>query len=209
VTTDAFLDAARKVETLLDAPELAYRWDTPSVLRDFSTSALAGHLARAVFTVAGYLEADLPPGTAQLTVVDYIRQVGDDSDPASERNTAIRDRGRDDSRGGIDDLRDRYRAAVADLATRLAHLPAEHPVRMLGPSRLTLADCLTTRLIELVVHADDLATSIGAPAPDFDDETMDLVITTLARVSSRKHGAWALIRTLSRSERAPASVSAF
>jgi hypothetical protein len=38
---------------------------------------------------------------------------------------------------------------------------------------------------------------------------MDLVITTLARVSSRKHGAWALIRTLSRSERAPASVSAF
>jgi hypothetical protein len=74
---------------------------------------------------------------------------------------------------------------------------------------LPLRDCLTTRLLELLVHADDLALSLGVPTPDFDDEAADLVVTLLARFARRRHGTPAMLRAFTRAERAPSSVAAF
>jgi hypothetical protein len=60
-----------------------------------------------------------------------------------------------------------------------------------------------------VVHADDLAVTLGLPAPDFGDEAEDLVITTLARIARRRHGTLPVLRTLARRERAPSTIAAF
>ena len=37
---------------------------------------------------------------------------------------------------------------------------------------LTAHDFLVTRLMEIVVHADDLAASVGLPTPEFPDDVL-------------------------------------
>lgn len=87
--------------------------------------------------------------------------------------------------------------------------PADRVVDLPGMWSLTLDDFLLTRLVEVVVHSDDLAVSVGAPSPELPPEYCDDVIALLARLAVRRHGPTAVIRAFSRGERAPGTVSAF
>ncbi len=92
-------------------------------------------------------------------------------------------------------------ALGAEPAGRVVHLPWTG-------WELTLDDLLVTRMMEIVVHADDLAVSVGAPTPDFPDSVLDPALALLCRLAVRRHGSVAVLRALSRSERAPATISA-
>jgi uncharacterized protein (TIGR03083 family) len=205
---EAYLSAARTVAGLLRAPELADRWAEPSALAGFRVSGLAGHLARGVFTVEKYLSATPPAGPPTVDAAGYFL-AATDGDPGSATNRQIRERGEQDAGAGPGDLADRYDAALARLADRLAALDPARPVPMLGGAVLTLADCLVTRMVELLVHADDLALSIDVPGPAFDDRAADLVVAALARCARRRHGTAPVLRTLARRERADRPIAAF
>jgi hypothetical protein len=203
-----FLDAAAVVSPLLRSPELAARWAAPSALDDFRVSGLAGHLGRAVFTVERHLDTPMVAGLPRVDAVSYYALTFDDGpdDPVRRR---IRDRGEEDAGTGPTDLAERFDAARSRLAPRLSSLPADHPVVVFDRWQLRLDECLLTRLLELVVHLDDLAVSLDVPTPAVSAAAADAVITTLARIAMARHGATALTRALARHERAPSSVSAF
>jgi hypothetical protein len=211
VIAEAFLDTAAVVSPLLRSPELAAGWGSPSVLADFGISGLAGHLARAVFNVERYLDTPLPAEFIEVDAVRYyLLQVDEGPDDPVRRS--IRERGEQDAGSGAADLADRFDDARGRLATRLRALPADHPVAVLaayGRFRLRLDECLITRLVELAVHLDDLAVSLGVPTPAIPEAAADLVVTTLARIAAGRHGTVALIRALSRRERAPEVIAAF
>jgi hypothetical protein len=105
------------------------------------------------------------------------------------------------------------RALVEQLATQLdLTLGSDRSGPVLIPWQgwsLSEHDFLLTRLMEIVVHSDDLAASVGVPTPDFPDDVLSPVLDLLAHVAVRRHGQAALVRALSRPQRAPASVSAF
>lgn len=69
-------------------------------------------------------------------------------------------------------------------------------------------DFLLTRLLEVVVHTDDLAVSIGVPTPEFADEVFAPVQDLLVRLAVGRHGQSAVIGTLTRQERSRV-ISAF
>jgi hypothetical protein len=73
---------------------------------------------------------------------------------------------------------------------------------------LRLDDFLTTRLMEIAVHSDDLAVSVGVPAPELPLAALDPVVVLLSRLALRRHGQAALLRALSRAERAPTTIAA-
>ena len=211
MVAELFLATAEAVAPLLRSPELTDQWSQPSALADFRTSGLAGHTARAVLNMERYLDAEVPPDAPHLDAVEYFlaASLADVADPASTMNRTIRERGEQEAASGPQALADAYDAARSRLASRLAGLRGDHPVLMFGRYVLPLNECLLTRLIELVVHADDLAVTLGLPAPDFGDEAEDLVITTLARIARRRHGTLPVLRTLARRERAPSTIAAF
>lgn len=124
-------------------------------------------------------------------------------------NVAIRRAGDGLAADGPAALVDRCAATLREL---VGVLPAEPPERVVhvarGPWSLTLDDYLATRLMELVVHADDLAVSVGVPTPELPDEAVGPVLTLLARLAVRRHGQAPVLRALSRAERAPASIAA-
>jgi hypothetical protein len=74
---------------------------------------------------------------------------------------------------------------------------------------LSTHDFLVTRLMGMVVHADDLAASVDLPTPAFPDPVVAAVLGLLSAVAVDRHGQAAVVRALSRPQRAPASVSAF
>jgi hypothetical protein len=74
---------------------------------------------------------------------------------------------------------------------------------------LTTEDFLTTRMMEMVVHGDDLATSVDLPTPTYVDDVITPVLALLTSVAVRRHGQTALVRALARPQRAAGTVSAF
>lgn len=69
-------------------------------------------------------------------------------------------------------------------------------------------DFLLTRLLEIVVHTDDLALSIDVPPPTFPDDAVTPVLELLTRLAVGRHGQSAVISTLTRRERSR-DISAF
>jgi uncharacterized protein (TIGR03083 family) len=204
---EAYLSAAATASALLRSPSLPPAWTSPSALEDFRISGLAGHLARGVFTLENYLNADPPaPGTPLIDAPTYLMQV---SDLSPDDNLQVRERGEAEADAGPEELIDRYDAARARLAARLPTLGEAHPVPMVGGNVLPLGECLVTRLVELLVHSDDLAVSIGVPSPEFDESPADLVVSVLARFARRRHGTAPVLRALARRERALGSIAAF
>ncbi|SCL38214.1 TIGR03083 family protein [Micromonospora rhizosphaerae] len=205
-----YLTAARSAVELLAAPAVAQRWDSPSALAEFRVGGLAGHLAWQLLAVPGVLAEPVPAGEPVGLLGHYARGTWIGAALDDEVNVGVRRSGERVAADGPEALVADARATVEELAVAL---PAEPDGRVVhfarGPWSLTLEDYLTTRLMEIAVHSDDLAVSVGVPTPELPAEVLDPVLALLARLAVRRHGQPAVLRALSRAERAPANVTAF
>ncbi|GAA3825458.1 hypothetical protein GCM10022403_068570 [Streptomyces coacervatus] len=207
---DAFLQAADTVAELLAEPAVAAAWTEPGVLKDFSVHGLAGHMFWQELALPGMLAAPLPQEPVVSLRAYYLEKViwldaGADA-PVSAR---IRQGGEATAADGHTALHARVREALERLRAEIPSAPTARPVRVpsWGDWSLELDDFLLTRLLELVVHADDLACSVGLPTPEFPERVTAPVVELLARLAVRRHGAVDVVRGLARVERAPASIA--
>jgi hypothetical protein len=209
-TRDAFVQAATSVAALLRDPAVATAWDSASVLREFSVAGLAGHLARQVLAVPRVLAQPVPADQPVPLLDHYGRVSWIDAALDDEANAEIRRSGEDEAADGATALA--TKTAVAVEALRSA-LPAELAGQLVRPSwvswTLTLDDFLITRMMEIAVHSDDLALSVGVATPALPPAVLDPVLELLTRLAVRRHGPTAVLRALSRSERAPGTIAAF
>jgi Mycothiol maleylpyruvate isomerase N-terminal domain len=209
---EQFLQAAGSAVTLLQDPAVAAAWDRPSALASFGVSGLAGHLARQILLVPRLLAQPVPDGAA-LSLLDHYAMVpwtGADADLDSETNVAARAGGEAAAAVGAAALATAAGAATAALAAALPAEPADRLVHLpWGPWSLSLDDFLVTRMMEITVHSDDLAQSVGIPTPALPPAVTDAVLVLLVRLAARRHGPPAVLRALSRAERAPATIAAF
>lgn len=82
-------------------------------------------------------------------------------------------------------------------------------VQVLQGLEMTVAGYLETRLVELVIHLDDLSVSVGDEMPTVPSEALVCVVGVLGRTAALRAGGWRTIRSLSRAERHPDAVRAF
>jgi hypothetical protein len=208
---DAFLVAATSAADLLEDPAVTAAWDTPSALPEFTVSGLAGHLALQVLNVHGVLTGVVPAGTEVVPSLEryYGLVLWRGAELDSETNTAIRAGGEARAQVGPAALVAEVRAAIEELRPVLADLDGAAPVFLHWSGwALPADDFLTTRLMELAVHSDDLAASIGIATPELPVQVMHPVYDLLFVLALRRHGQTAVLRALSRAERAPANISA-
>lgn len=204
-----FLEVAEAAVALLAADEVARRWDEPSALSGFSVRGLAGHLAGQIFFPDVMLAAPIPEEPVVPLAEHFARVNWVGSDLETPFNRMIRASGEQDAAEGPARLAESAARCVAKLHATLRTAP-DRPVRRdtWGPWSISFDDYLTSRVLELVIHSDDLACSVGLPAPGFPAEAVETVVDILTRIALRRHGATAVLRALSRSERAPESISA-
>lgn len=198
-TVGSFGEAAAAAAGLLARPEVEQHWDEPSVLAQFPVSGLAGHLLRAMTTVETYL-GSAPPDEPAISAAEYFVRVSS-SDIDSPANQAIRARGGEMAADGPTAVAEAARAAHRRLAVRLPDEDPGQHVQVAGGLVLTLSEYLRTRTVELTVHGDDLAASVGLAFGPLSAELGSMVIGTLVDVARVRHGDLAVLRALTRRER--------
>jgi hypothetical protein len=198
-----FLACCESVRPLLASGSVRERWTEPSALDRMTIGALAGHLMRAVTSVDAYLDREVPSGGDVLDAPGYFLSIEGVSDPDldSELHSAIRSRAAGEAEAGHEGVLAAWDAAVARLTPRLDGEPTDRLLPALGSRVVTLDEYLVTRLLEMLVHADDLAVSVDTESPAFPPAAEAAVIGCLVEVGRRRHGSVAVIRALARRER--------
>jgi hypothetical protein len=206
---ELYLTAAESAAKLLATPQVAAAWHEPSALAKLSVQGLAGHLAAQIFLIPRMLAEPVPTEDA-IPIHEYYARVswiGSDLDDSF--NVLIRTSGEQEAADGPVALAAQIEAALEDLRTVLPAAPNRSVRRPnWGPWSISLDDFVTSRLLEIVVHSDDLAYSVGVSTPELPAQAAETVVDLLSRIALRRHGATNVIRALSRAERAPASISA-
>jgi hypothetical protein len=206
----AFLKAAHIALGLVRHERIRERWSEPSALAQLSVGALANHLG--VQVVSAHAAATAPAAEAHSAPVPLLGHYGRaawvGADLDTEVNVSIRERAETSSEEGHAALVDRVERALAGLRP----WPKDAPPTVTMPWwdwALTADDFLVTRMMELVVHSDDLAVSVGVPTPEFPRSVARPVLTLLTALAERQHGQAQVIRALTRAERAPTAINVF
>lgn len=207
---DDFLTTSRIALDLLRHERVADHWDKPSALPEFGVSGLAGHLGYQVLPLPSMTTAPIGDEPVVGLMEHYARANWTEQEIDSELHTRIRDGGEKIAEKGHAALCAEFEQVLTELEKTLPGLE-NRPVRMphWGPWAVRLDDYLVTRLMELVVHSDDLAVSVGAGTPEFPRPVNEAVIDLLTRMSLNRHKAIDVVRALSRKERAPQDITAF
>lgn len=185
-------------------------WTQDSALEGYTVSGLAAHTARAVQTVAAYLDA--PPPPPEAAVVDaagYVVRALADHDPVtSDFHTSVRARGDAAAQAGCRAVADAAAEALNLLTPRLSATRQDQVIAVLDGIAISLGDYLRTRIVELVVHLDDLSASVGDLTYELDDSAWRITAEVLAAVAVARLGGPEVVRSLSRAERHPGPVCA-
>jgi hypothetical protein len=197
----AFVIAGAVALDLVERGEVGDRWLRPSALPKMSTGALACHLGRQVIRAAELLPmtTDLVPldsAEAHYSRAAWVTSTSPD-DPANDRST-------DDAESALGPaaLYDRTARALEAARRLLAEGTAQDVVAIPWQGwSLRRDDFLLTRMLEIVVHADDLAMSASIPTPEFPAEVFTPVRDLLVCLAVKRHGQSAVIGALTRSER--------
>jgi len=204
-----YLDAADVVADFIASPAVAASWDRPSALPQMSVRGLAGHLARQITRAPETLGADRVDEPPIRLIEHYQRSAWAVKPVDDPVNVAIRDAGEDAAPDGPAVLAKQVQDAIADLRTMLAEEPLERTVWIPWAGwNLTLEDYLSTRLLEIVVHVDDLAVSVDVAPPALPEQATDSTLMLLTCLAARRHGVAPVLRALSRQERAQGSIAA-
>ena len=210
VDRDVLSRAVDSITGLVAAPEVGAAWERPSVLPGMTVGGLTRHLVSQPECAVEFLRIQPPPPHADVvSLAELYRRTDWFLAPVdAAENTSIRDDFNEMAAGGAEHstailgrARTALPAAIAD-AGPVTYVPWQD-------CALLTEDFLVVRLMEVVVHADDLAASVGLPTPEFDDEVAHPVAALLAILAARRYGIGATVRTLARAERADVSTSAF
>ena len=194
-----YLQTAAATAELLAVPELDAMWDEISILPAFRVSGLAGHLARSIFQVDGYMDTPVG-GRPPITAAVYIGELEDTADINSSLNMSVRDRGDQAGQMGLEALVEAAKAGLEGLREKLANEPAIRRIEVLGGRVLLLDEYLKTRIVEMIVHVEDLALSIDAGV-GLPVDAIKIATDTVVAAGRMRHGDLAFLRGMTRRER--------
>jgi uncharacterized protein (TIGR03083 family) len=205
-TQDSFVQTATTVAQWLRDPAIGASWAKPSALPGYTVGGLCGHLLVSTKRVLDFLASGVGSRDRLMDTVTYYAMAASFEPGANDSafHVGLRAAGEADAEFGHESMCDRFDAVAAELGPRLAGTPEGTLVPMLrfDDTVAELDGYLVTRLVELVVHADDIAVSAGIAVPELPAEAYARVSELLVAVAVHRVGAAEVIRGLTRPERA-------
>lgn len=194
----AFMEALAAFGDLVQAELVGAAWQEPSCLSGYTVGALSGHVLSTASAIERYL--DLGENNARSMPKGAYYAVVPAPTDAPELHADIRARAATLGERGQQAVIDDLVLLSARLRERLPLEPATRTVVVMGGTAMTLDDYLETRILELVVHCDDIAVSVGEAAP-MPAEAASIAVSHLLEVARQRHGDMALVRAFTRRER--------
>jgi uncharacterized protein (TIGR03083 family) len=156
------------------------RYDEPSVLDGWTVRDLIAHLARALDATTALVPA--ARGTAGASLASYLAgytATPGDAERISRITRELAESTRDDPLGAVD-------GAYAAAHHSLEALPSSTTTVVGRRGAVRLPDFLLSRVVELVVHGDDLARSLDRPGADHSPDVMRAVVRVLLEVLAER-----------------------
>lgn len=199
----ALLASIPSAADLLRNPDVAAAWGRPSDLPGYTVGGVAGHLTRAAGRLEPVLDLDEPPGEEATFEEWYLaNRVATPEDLDDRFATFLRDDGEELGRRGAAALAEELDALAGRLAARLGTEDASRKVNAVRtPKPVALPDYLASRVVEVVVHADDVASGAGVAPPAFADGVIEVATAFLLRLARARSGDLAVVRAMTRAER--------
>jgi hypothetical protein len=201
---NVFFDATSSVADLIASPAVGCHWGQSSCLDGFTVGGIAGHIVRSVQSLVDLLERPLPEGARVVTPAEFFG-VNKPKGPVLDDPIAkfIVGDGEHRAEFGQEAVVGTFRELVVRAEEVLGDLTATTiiPTIRIPDGVTSLGIYLTTRVVELVVHGDDVASSVGIDwQPPF--AAGALAIGILVQIASEQHSAVEVLRVLARRERA-------
>ena len=213
---DLFVQTAETVCRLATHPAVAARWSQGSTCAGMTVGGLAHHLTDQLRTTVAFLgisSDEVPAELPLVTLPEFYRLASWVwSGPDDPGHVGLREAADADATAGPEALATALEADLAALRSALADVGGRTPDRVFVPWEgvwLSTADWLLSREVELVVHADDLAASVALPTPHVPGPVAADVLAAMTALAVERHGQVAVVRTIARPQRAPASVEPF
>jgi hypothetical protein len=215
-----WVETCAAVLTLVDRAEVGERWHDFSCLPGMTIGALCGHLiASGLFEVEDrLLESPAAPGEAgsspsysgprvataaiqpdERTLAPTNPHAAIPVDEEHAVHLAVRSAADDQARNGKIDLISRASVAFTAARVGVEQASTDLVVDCWGMP-LQFDDFLRTRILELAVHADDLAYSIALESSGVPDAAIELACNLGISVAIQRNGPTAVLRALFRSD---------
>jgi uncharacterized protein (TIGR03083 family) len=203
-----FTQACGLASQVIDDDALAARWRDASALAGFTVGGIAAHLYAAIRRFEVALDED-PAEPARLVGLPEfygLNRVDTPDDLGAGWHPLLREDAERRAGHGPEAVAKRFRDVVSRLTARL---PDEAPDRLIPvwtvPDGATpLATYVTTRVVELVVHADDLAVSADLAPLSIPPDAAAAVIDAFVEMARHRSGDLGVVRAFARRERAAA-----
>jgi hypothetical protein len=205
----AFLAATDHVVAIVSRDDVAAAWDQPSALPEWSVGGLVAHFAGQPSIAVRLLRGE--PGADPISLDEhYARSAWVSAALDDEVNVSIRAGGDEQAALGRDEMLADVLAAREVLPELLATQPADRAVLIPWAGwALRRDDFLTGRMLEIVVHGEDVAASVGFESPALPASVLEPVLALLTGLAVRRHGQGTVVSALTRSERSGRPISAF
>jgi hypothetical protein len=200
-----YLGAVDWLTEILTNAEVATTWTQPSSVVHYTVGGVAAHAVHGVLWLEQVLKDEEPVGLKMVKVPEYmglnrVDGLSDDRLGASLRSSAevFAERGASIVVAALTASRD-------ELATLLGSAPARRavPVIRVAGAYSPLSEYLPTRALEVVVHGDDVASSVpGLKVPDPPPSAIAACLAVCLDLAQARVGGLESLRAFTRAERA-------
>jgi hypothetical protein len=203
---DAYMGAVDWLRSILARPEVADAWAEPSAVADYTVGGVAAHAVHSVLWLEQLLRDSEPAGLRQVTIAEFFgtNRVGGsvDRDPFS---ASLRAAAEAFALTGAPVVIAACTASRDELVSLLTAAPANRAVpvvRVVG-GQVSLRDYLRTRVLEVVVHSDDVVCSVpGLLVADPPPAAIEISLGVCLEMARARAGGVGTLRGFTRTERA-------
>jgi hypothetical protein len=203
---DAYVGAVDWFIGILGRDEVTAAWSEPSCVASYTVGGVGAHAVHSVMWLEQILRDTEPTDLRLLTVGEFLGpnrvKGGPDEDPFS---AALRTAAEAFALVGAPVVVAACNVSRDEVAALLAEAPAGRavPVVRAAGGQVPLADYLRTRVLEMVVHGDDVACSVpDMRAPEPPAASLDVCLDVCMQLACSRTGALGALRAFTRAERA-------
>jgi Mycothiol maleylpyruvate isomerase N-terminal domain len=202
---DAYLGAVDWLRGVLRRAEVAEHWSKASAVADYTVGGIAAHAVHSVLWLDQVLKDAEPVGLRPVGIAEFFGSnrvnEGEDRDPFS---TSLRAAAEAFAGTGPYVVIAACTASRDELVALLGEASAERavPVVRVPGAQVPLRDYIRTRVLEVVVHGDDVACSIpGMTVADPPPDAMEVCLGVCVEMARGRLGDVETLRAFTRGER--------
>jgi hypothetical protein len=202
---DAYLGGVEWLQAIVGRWEVADEWAQPSVLAEYTIGGVAAHAVLGVVWLEQLLKDTEPVGLRPVSVLEFFGLNRVDEEGVDPLAASLRSSAEAFARGGADVVTTACATSRDELVRLLDRASSDRavPVMRVTGGQVALRDYVRTRVLEVVVHGDDIVCSVpGLTTPDPPTRAVEVSLGVCLELARARVGDLGTLRGFTRADRA-------